>query len=475
SNSHSQSRHIIPSPNDMRLSLLDWYSGVHDARGMPWRKPYDPTLGADAQAQRAYEVWISEIMLQQTQVNTVIPYYNRWMSSFPTIKDLAASDIETVNSLWKGLGYYSRAARLLAGAKKVVQELDDRLPNNAKDMESKIPGVGRYTAGAICSIAYNEQVPVLDGNVSRLMSRLLAIHAPPKSKASLDLLWQGAQTMVEGASCAGDVNQALIELGSTVCKPRDPDCGNCPLQKWCRAYQVSGGKVNIKEVSTAHEAAVDDIEDLCTLCDPIPICDGCDAPPATSYPMKTERKKQREELNIVSVVEWRNGDERSFLLTRRPEGGLLAGLHEFPTSPEVPTSISPSEEKQTAVSLLSDLIQAPLLDAQSDVGDTATPNGYKVVKVVRAGDVLHVFSHIRKTYRVQWVVLEGGSESPPTLTRRPIKAVLKKPGAKKSKTDDSIDSTRCESAWHQLGEGNHSSIGTGVMKVWALARSLWEK
>ena len=143
------------------------------------------------------------------------------------------------------------------------------------------------------------------------MSRLLAIHAPPKSKASLDLLWQGAQTMVKGATCAGDVNQALIELGSTVCKPRDPDCNNCPLQQWCHAYQIAE---KVTEIG--------DIEDLCTLCDPIPVSDGFDAPPVTSYPMKVERKKQREELNIVSVVEWRSGDDRWFLLTRRPEGGL---------------------------------------------------------------------------------------------------------------------------------------------------------
>ena len=143
------------------------------------------------------------------------------------------------------------------------------------------------------------------------MSRLLAIHASPKSKASLDLLWQGAQTMVKGATCAGDVNQALIELGSTVCKPRDPDCDNCPLQRRCHAYQIAE-KV----------AEVGDIEDLCTLCDPIPVSDGFDAPPVTSYPMKVERKKQREELNIVSVVEWRSGNDRWFLLTRRPEGGL---------------------------------------------------------------------------------------------------------------------------------------------------------
>ncbi|KAI9459169.1 DNA glycosylase [Lactarius psammicola] len=453
---HALSQHLIPSPDLMRPPLLEWYSQVHAARGMPWRKPFDPSLGADARAQRAYEVWISEIMLQQTQVVTVIPYYNRWMESFPTIKDLAASDIDAVNSMWKGLGYYSRAARLLAGAKKVVEELDGRLPNNAKDMETLIPGVGRYTAGAICSIAFNEQVPVLDGNVSRLISRFLAIHAPPKSKASLDLLWQGAQAIVKGATCAGDVNQALIELGSTVCKPRDPDCSGCPLRRWCRARQIS----EKEEVTTAlsrwslavltiEKGEIRDIEDLCNVCDPIPVSEGLDAPAVTSYPMKIERKKQREELNIVSVVEWRNDDDRWFLLSRRPEGGLLAGLHEFPTSPEVPSSISPSEESETAMTLLSSLIKSPPLDPRSEAEDTTGPSTLRLVKIERAGDVLHVFSHIRKTYRVQWVVLEGGTR-PPELARRSTSAVPRKPGSKRAKVSD--DSPKSESMWVRFDE-----------------------
>ena len=157
----------------------------------------------------------------------------------------------------------------------------------------------------------------LDGNVSRLISRFLAIHAPPKSKASLDLLWRGAQAMVEGATCAGDVNQALIELGSTVCKPRDPDCSGCPLRRWCRARQISEKEVT----TTIGNVDTGDIEDLCNVCDPIPVSESFDAPSVTSYPMKIERKKQREELNVVSVVEWRNDGDRWFLLTRRPEGG----------------------------------------------------------------------------------------------------------------------------------------------------------
>ncbi|KIJ15472.1 hypothetical protein PAXINDRAFT_133470, partial [Paxillus involutus ATCC 200175] len=157
---HPASWHVVKCVDAIRKSLLEWYDRIHEVRGMPWRKTYDPSLDKDGRAQRAYEVWVSEIMLQQTQVVTVIPYYNKWMAKFPTIKDLAASDIEIVNGLWKGLGYYSRAARLLSGAQKVVKELGGRLPNNAKDMQAEIPGIGRYSAGAICSIAYNQCVPV---------------------------------------------------------------------------------------------------------------------------------------------------------------------------------------------------------------------------------------------------------------------------------------------------------------------------
>lgn len=235
-----------------------------------------------------------------------------------------------MNALWKGLGYYSRAARLLAGAQKCVESstLSGRLPDNAKDMEALIPGIGRYSAGAICSIAYGERVPVLDGNVTRLLSRILALHAPIKAKATLDLLWKAAENMVELSDSkaenaarengdAGNVNQALIELGSTVCKVKDPSCGECPVQKWCGAYKLANS-------STSEEAA--DIEDLCKLCDPLPMPIS-----VTAFPMKAEKKKAREEVDLVSVIEWRSrlgSEERWFMLVRRPEGGKLP--HYFP-------------------------------------------------------------------------------------------------------------------------------------------------
>ncbi|KAI8986706.1 DNA glycosylase [Trametes punicea] len=454
---HAVSLHSITSPELPRRALLEWYDGVHAARGMPWRKPYQHSWSAEEKAQRAYEVWVSEIMLQQTQVATVIPYYNRWMERFPTIRDLAASDIDTVNSLWKGLGYYSRAARLLSGAQKAVKEFGGRLPDNAQDMESKIPGIGRYSAGAICSIAYNQCVPVLDGNVHRLLSRVLALHAPPKAKQTLDVLWAGASAFVEGAERPGDVNQALIELGSTVCKVRDPACSSCPLQSWCAAYerqQLEGkGDEGAKGATSLAGHAVPDIEELCTLCEHLPA-----GSPVTAYPMRAEKKKAREELDVVNVIEWRkdpaSARERWFLLVRRPEGGLLAGLHEFPTAPNVPVTSSSSVHIEIAESLLSALLVSPpparSSSAATSDGQTARraaspssaerPCSLRVAKIVPAGDVLHVFSHIRKTYRVQWVVLEGGGgDEPPPLVQTPHFAQF---GATSPKTSNGNAATR---------------------------------
>ncbi|KAG6916423.1 hypothetical protein DXG01_006827 [Tephrocybe rancida] len=421
--SHSSSSHIIKSPIYLQTALLQWYQTVHATRGMPWRKPYDPHLGVEERGQRAYEVWVSEIMLQQTQVATVIPYYTRWMDRFPTIRDLAAANVDQVNALWKGLGYYSRASRLLSGAHKAVAEYNGMLPDNAKDMEAHIPGIGRYSAGAISSIAYGERVPVLDGNVHRLLSRVLAVHAPPKAKATLDILWSAAGAMVESeatlenpsaeGTCSGspqypgDINQALIELGSTVCKVRDPACDACPLRTWCRAYEAS--QPGYKPIT--------DIEDACTLCEPL------QESSVTAYPMKVDRKKPREELDIVNVIEWRRV-LAAFCALRRSDihdfyfldmdAGLLAGLYEFPTSSNVAKTTSHTAQAKIPQTLLGQLLTISVLPFDPRK-KTDIPNEGLMIKTIKpVGDVIHIFSHIKKTYRPQWVVIQGG-ESPPAV------------------------------------------------------------
>ncbi|KAJ7512080.1 hypothetical protein B0H11DRAFT_1699307 [Mycena galericulata] len=457
--SHARSTHTIPGTNApaIRTALLQWYSTVHTSRNMPWRKQYDPTLGVEERAQRAYEVWVSEIMLQQTQVATVIPYYNRWMEKFPTIRVLADASIDEVNSLWKGLGYYSRASRLLSGAQKAVNQYAGRLPDNAKDMQANIPGIGRYSAGAICSIAYGENVPVLDGNVNRLLSRFLALHAPPKAKTTLDVLWNAASAMVQDlvSEYPGDINQALIELGSTVCKVRDPNCESCPLSTWCSAYAATRIKsstvrpfLNYLSLSaTSQMPQLADMEDLCKICEPLP-----EGPAVTAYPMRTDKKKAREELDIVNVVEWRCGSNRQFLLVRRPEGGLLAGLDEFPTSPNVAASTSTARQLKIPEEILSTLLHR---DVHLQPGSTGVANhSLRISKVQPAGDVVHVFSHIKKTYRVQWVILEGTSE-PPRLAEAnelPAKTTSAKPAGKgKGKSKKPTNGVLC-STWVPLNE-----------------------
>ncbi|KAL1704787.1 DNA glycosylase [Schizophyllum commune] len=405
---HSVSMHKIDDPAPMRAALLAWYDGVSTSRGMPWRKPFRPESTRDERAQRAYEVWVSEIMLQQTQVSTVIAYYNRWMEKFPTLADLAKANIDDVNALWKGLGYYSRAKRLLEGAQKAVKDYGGQLPDNAKDMQANIPGIGRYSAGAICSIAYGERVPVLDGNVHRLMSRVLALHANPKAKATLDLLWTAAEAMVMApepgidakgpTQHAGDINQALIELGSTVCKVKDPNCASCPISSWCKAYTGASHQ----------EEDIGDIEDLCQLCEPLP-----DDTSVTIYPMRVERKKAREEVDAVNVIEWRghDPDQNFIMLVRRPANGLLAGLYEFPTIEDV------SEDacaKGHTAKLLSTYLKDGVLPMESGEG---SDDQLRVVSLRPKGDVLHIFSHVRKTYRVTHVVIQGG-DSPPVLAAR---------------------------------------------------------
>lgn len=482
--SHPASIHIIQSPEAIRIALLQWYAGVQTSRGMPWRKPYDPLQGPEERGQRAYEVWVSEIMLQQTQVATVVPYYTHWMEKFPTIRGLAAANIEEVNALWKGLGYYSRASRLLAGAQKAVTDYNGRLPDNAQDMEANIPGIGRYSAGAIASIAYGEHVPVLDGNVHRLMSRFLALHAPPKAKATLDVLWAAAAAMVEpkgsvaitskkndtserssleSTQYPGDINQALIELGSTVCKVRDPSCKTCPFRTWCRAY----------EISTSADKPISDIEDGCTLCEPLQDL------AVTAYPMKVDRKKPREELDIVNVIEWRSmaqPKERWFLMVRRPEGGLLAGLYEFPTSSNVSKTTSRIAQTKIPDKLLSQFLRSSVLPYDAKKRKETPEDRLRITSIKPVGDVIHVFSHIRKTYRPQWVVLQG-EETLPELNPGAVGSpVTPKPGVINGSSDVRLSTSfrPIDAMWVQLKDVLSANMGTGVIKVWNSTKALWE-
>lgn len=208
----------------IRRPLVNWYDRAH--RDLPWRNTRDP-----------YRIWISEIMLQQTRVHAVIPYYENFLSRFPNVHALAEAQEQDLLASWSGLGYYSRARNLKKAAGVIVEKCGGSFPRSS-DEALELPGVGAYTAAAVLSIAYGLALPVLDGNVARVLSRLFAISADLRTP-------HGRQRLLQHASLAlsrrrpGDFNQAMMELGAVICLPRQPDCGACPLRNKCRAFAMN--------------------------------------------------------------------------------------------------------------------------------------------------------------------------------------------------------------------------------------------
>jgi A/G-specific adenine glycosylase len=210
--------HIAPAVvNAFHRALPRWYR--RHRRDLPWRRTRDP-----------YRIWVSEVMLQQTRVETVIPYYRRWLRVFPTARALARAPLTRVLQLWEGLGYYERARNLHRAARHGFGQMEERSFLHL----SKLPGVGRYTAGAIASIAFDERAAVVDGNVARVFARVFNIRTNVKSPATQRRLWALAERLLPCRRC-GEFNQALMELGALVCLPANPRCAVCPLRGVCRA------------------------------------------------------------------------------------------------------------------------------------------------------------------------------------------------------------------------------------------------
>jgi A/G-specific adenine glycosylase len=217
----------VQSTRAIAKSLLTWFTA--HARDLPWRRTRD-----------AYAIWISEVMLQQTQVKTVIPYWERWTARLPTVQALARASEHRVLKLWEGLGYYSRARNLHRAAKLIVAEHCGQFPA-AFEAVLALPGIGRYTAGAICSIAFNQPHPAVDGNVMRVLTRLFGLPGNPKERDTSEKLWSLAEELVRAAQqidprrgCS-HFNQSVMELGATVCLPQNPRCDECPVRKACVA------------------------------------------------------------------------------------------------------------------------------------------------------------------------------------------------------------------------------------------------
>ena len=255
-----------------RDALLPWYRA--NRRDLPWRRTRDP-----------YAIWVSEAMLQQTRVETVIPYYERFLQRFPDVSALARAPVEDVYAAWAGLGYYSRARNLQRAAQTVLERFGGQLPST-RDELLELPGIGRYTAGAVASIAFNRQEPVLDGNVERVLARYLGIRENVREPKGSAALWDAAARLVVGPN-PGELNQALMELGATLCSVRAPRCLACPLRAGCIAR-----------------------------------CAG----DAESLPRKSARPRPRAMRAVAALVQ--RGSR--VLAVRRAPGGLLGGLWELP-------------------------------------------------------------------------------------------------------------------------------------------------
>ncbi|WP_017754317.1 A/G-specific adenine glycosylase [Calidifontibacillus oryziterrae] len=253
--------------------LITWF--LREQRDLPWRIDKDP-----------YKIWVSEIMLQQTRVETVIPYYKNFLEKFPTIEALAEADEDQVIKAWEGLGYYSRARNLQAAVKEVVSEYGGKVPNNVEEI-SKLKGVGPYTQGAILSIAYGIPEPAVDGNVMRVLSRILSLWddiAKPKTRKIIESVIREIISHEQPS----EFNQGLMELGAIVCTPKSPSCLLCPVQQHCLAFQ---------------EGVQDEL------------------------PIKSRKKAIKDVVLIVGIIK---NDEGKILIRKRPNTGLLANLWEFP-------------------------------------------------------------------------------------------------------------------------------------------------
>ncbi|HET7321549.1 MAG TPA: A/G-specific adenine glycosylase [Longimicrobiaceae bacterium] len=323
----------LQNPAVIRAHLLGWYDASR--RELPWR------TGAGEEPD-PYRVWLSEVMLQQTRVETVKPYYARWLERFPTLDALAEAPLDTVLKEWEGLGYYSRARNLHRAVREVAERHGGEVPSDPAAFRA-LPGVGRYTAGAVMSIAFGHEEPVVDGNVRRVLARLTDEPAPSDAD-----LWRAAEALVPGER-PGDLNQALMELGATVCTPRAPACAACPLREHCAAFAAGTQE---------------------------------------GRPLPKKQKPLPHEHQAVAVVE---RDDGALLLARRPVDSRLGGLWEFPG-----TLRRPAESTAEA--------------AERGVRETLA---LEVVAGEPVGAVDHTFTHVRVTYdAVRCRPLPGGIARP---------------------------------------------------------------
>ncbi|MFY9269710.1 MAG: A/G-specific adenine glycosylase [Candidatus Manganitrophaceae bacterium] len=348
-----------PIPQDrfhlFTRNLLKWYR-TH-GRDLPWRRTSDP-----------YAVWISEIMLQQTQVATVLPYYDRFLLNFPTVLDLATAPLDQVLKMWEGLGYYARARHLHRAAGEVVARFGGLFPSRFEEILS-LPGIGRSTAGAIATIAFGRRYPILDGNVKRVLCRYFCIEDDPKKKAVEERLWNFAERLLpkEGTKeGTGEYTQAIMDLGATLCSPVAPGCTVCPVKKGCEAFATG-----IQE----------------------------------SLPVREKGKTIPKRDYVAGLLLY---NER-VLIRRRPEKGLWGGLWEFPGG-----RVDPNREEKGFAGRMRGILKKEI--------------PWPVERWTPLGGITHTLTHFKMTLHLfSGEIEKGGGEDRSDLRWVPIKKLADYP------------------------------------------------
>lgn len=310
--------------------FLTWYD--HEKRQLPWRYDHDP-----------YRIWISEIMLQQTRVETVIDYFYRFMEKFPTIKTLADAPEDELLKVWEGLGYYSRARNLQKAAQQIMAEYNGKMPETLEEIRS-LKGIGPYTAGAIGSIAFELPEPAIDGNVMRVVSRLFCI-SEDIAKPATRKIFDEVMRKIISQEYPGDFNQALMDLGSSICTPKNPNCKSCPIQRYCEAYQTGT---------------------------------------QLEYPVKSKKAKPKPMYYIAGIIENEMGE---YMLTKRPSTGLLANMWHFPLQEIDEAEYQRLKKAYQGAGQLDLIAEDTPLDIFSELPI--------VWQTRHFGEVTHVFSHLK--------------------------------------------------------------------------------
>ena len=314
--------------------FLEWYH--QEKRNLPWRANTNP-----------YNIWISEIMLQQTRVDTVIGYFYRFMEEFPTIQDLAEADEQKLLKVWEGLGYYSRARNLKVAAQQIMEEFHGEFPQTPEEIGS-LKGIGPYTTGAISSIAFGLPEPAIDGNIQRVTSRMFEIDADI-AKASSRKVFDAAMRTILSPEQPGEMNQAFMDLGSSICTPLNPQCDVCPIQEFCLSYKTGR---------------------------------------QTDFPVKTKKIKPKDVYYVAAAIE--NAQEE-YLLVQRPETGLLAKMWQFPLQ-----EVTKAEYEALLTTWQKEETNQLALDL---VAEETTPQIFDELPVIwqkrHFGEISHVFSHLR--------------------------------------------------------------------------------